>query len=80
MQQRHLAFRHLPRAGLTPSLAMGFRRESGRIEGHAWIVIDGHPFDEPAIDGAPFEETCRIGVDGRIVTQPQAAAPATARS
>jgi hypothetical protein len=71
-------FRHLPRAGLTPSLAIGFRRVNGRLEGHAWVVVDDRAFDEPRLAGSPFEETCRIGPDGRVIAQPATIAPAAA--
>lgn len=80
LQRSLVLFRQLPRAGLKPSLAMGFRRVDGRLEGHAWIVVDDRPFDEPVMPGSPFEETCRIGADGRVLTGQRDAAPAGARS
>jgi hypothetical protein len=75
LQRSLVLFRHLPRAGLTPSLAMGFRRVGGRLEGHAWVVIDDRAFDEAGLTGSPFEETCRIGPDGRTIVRAFNAAP-----
>jgi hypothetical protein len=58
-----ILFRVLSAAGADPQLVCGFRRESGQLSGHAWVVIDGRAVAEtPAEDLVP---TVVFGRDGR---------------
>ena len=36
-------FRFLAEVGAAPALVMGVSREGGRVDGHAWIEVDGEP-------------------------------------
>src|SRR5687767_15395950 len=36
-----LLYRELSRVGSGPTLNIGFRRGSGGLEGHAWVMLDG---------------------------------------
>ncbi|HEX4134986.1 MAG TPA: lasso peptide biosynthesis B2 protein [Bryobacteraceae bacterium] len=49
----------LLRRGVHTDLRIGMRRSSGKMEGHAWLEVEGNPVNEkPAIVGAytVFEE------------------------
>lgn len=41
-------YRGARQAGLPVRLHCGVRREGGTLDGHAWLTLDGHPFQEPS--------------------------------
>ena len=42
-----LLFRFLSEAHARPRLRVGVRRSEGKIDGHAWVLVDGLPIGEP---------------------------------
>jgi Transglutaminase-like superfamily len=52
LQSSLLLYRELSRLGANPTLTVGFRRQNDRLEGHAWIFLDGR-----AIPGGSSEQT-----------------------
>jgi hypothetical protein len=52
LQSSLLLYRELSRLGANPTLKVGFRRENDRLEGHAWVLLDGR-----AIPGESSEHT-----------------------
>src|SRR5438093_10038188 len=61
--ERSLAMYHvLSRAGATPALVLGTRRDGAALAGHAWIELDGNPFAEP--DAGDYVRVITFGVQG----------------
>jgi hypothetical protein len=46
LQRSLLLYRVLSRSGAAPTLLIGFRRTSGAILGHAWVIVDDKPVIE----------------------------------
>ena len=46
LERSLVAYRYLARAGAPPRLSIGFDRDDGRVEGHAWVTVDGRPVAE----------------------------------
>lgn len=43
-----IAYRFLSRLGADPKIFLGIKENEGKIEGHAWVLVNGHPIhDEP---------------------------------
>ena len=67
VQKSLLLYRELSGAGADPVLAVGFRRLNGRVEGHAWILVDGVAVDDRlAADGA-FTSSFSFGRRGGLI-------------
>jgi hypothetical protein len=66
LQASLLLYRELSRLGAEPILAVGFRRAGERLEGHAWVAVDGRPVQD---DGDPktFVPVFYIGAHGALV-------------
>lgn len=66
LQSSLLLYRELSRLGADPRLAIGFRRLDDRVEGHAWVFVDGR-----AVLGEPqmhcFEPAIQFGPGGAPV-------------
>ncbi len=60
-------YRVLSRAGSNPTLVVGFRRDTAKVAGHAWIEID----DECVIEAPPrlsgFVRACAFGPRGVLL-------------
>lgn len=71
LQSSLVLYRELSRMGADPTLVVGFRRSSGRLEGHAWVLADGRPVGEPqdALDG--FAPTFGFGRHGTLQPTPE---------
>jgi transglutaminase superfamily protein len=41
LQSSLVLYRELSALGADPKLAVGFRRHDNRVEGHAWVIVDG---------------------------------------
>lgn len=51
LERSLILYRYLPLAGLDSELVIGFKEGVGGDHapiGHAWILVDGEPFEEPA--------------------------------
>lgn len=59
-----LVFRFLAEAGARPVLRIGMRRRGDAIEGHAWVVVDGGPVDEPPDEVAAYQVIFEIVSEG----------------
>lgn len=47
LERALITYRYLGSVGAQPQLVVGLgRSEDGRVRGHAWVVLDGHPIDE----------------------------------
>jgi len=66
VQRSLLLYRELSRLGLNPTLVMGFRRQTGEVQGHAWIVVDDRIVAEEAAALAGFTPALRFGARGLL--------------
>ena len=66
LQRSLLLYRELSAAGSDPMLVTGIRRIDGRVEGHAWVVLDGRPCDAPS-HVSQFEPLLTFGAHGEPV-------------
>jgi hypothetical protein len=71
LQSSLLLYRELSRSGADPTLVVGFRRDQGRMQGHAWVLADGRPVaaSQDSIDG--FAPTFGFGRSGTLEPTPQ---------
>jgi hypothetical protein len=67
LQSSLVLYRELSRLGAAPLLTVAFRRRNDRIEGHAWISVDGRPIPREC-DQHLFEPVMRFGRRGALVT------------
>jgi hypothetical protein len=47
LQRSLVLYRLLSRAAANPTLVVGLRRSDGCVEGHVWVIVDGHAVSEP---------------------------------
>lgn len=70
LQSSLLLYRELSALGADPRLSVGFRRLDDRVEGHAWVFVDGR-----AIPGEtyhqPFAPALHFGRGGVLVSDPE---------
>jgi hypothetical protein len=66
LQASLLLYRELSRLGADPMLAVGFRRAGERLEGHAWVAVDGRPLQD-AGDPDSFVSVFYFGAHGALV-------------
>jgi Transglutaminase-like superfamily len=66
VQKSLLLYRELSRAGANPVLAVGFRRTAGRLEGHAWVVVDGIVIADRLAEAGAFTASFWLGREGEI--------------
>jgi hypothetical protein len=45
------------RAGHSVQFCCGVRKVEGRLDGHAWLMLNGHPFHEPTLHWKEFTVT-----------------------
>ena len=67
-------FRFLSRADLAPRLVLGVRRDGGRVDGHAWVVVKGEPVGESSSSVERFVPIAVFGRGGepeRVAGQPR---------
>ena len=67
LQKSLLLYRQLSGAGADPVLAVGFRRTNGRVEGHAWILVDGMPVADNQATGGEYTSTLCFGRQGWLL-------------
>jgi len=60
-------YRALSRAGASPQLWIGFRKVAGRVDGHAWVAVDGRPVGEAEALMPSLTPTCGFGVKGATI-------------
>ena len=60
-------YRALSRAGASPQLWIGFRKLAGRVDGHAWVTVDGRPVGEAEALMASLTPTCGFGARGAAI-------------
>jgi hypothetical protein len=70
LQSSLLLYRELSRLGADPVLAVGFRRQVNRLEGHAWVSIDGRVLLEAAPED-PFTAALHFGHGGTLMANPE---------
>jgi len=71
LQSSLVLYRELSRLGADPVLAVGFRRHVNRLEGHAWVSVDGRPLLEGTPDD-PFSAALHFGHGGALMADPEA--------
>jgi hypothetical protein len=71
LQRSLLLYRVLSRAGADPTLTVGFQQIDGRIQGHAWVAVDGRPLNESDANLARFTSALSFGVSGALVPRPE---------
>jgi hypothetical protein len=67
VQKSLLLYRELSGAGADPVLAVGFRRMDGRVEGHAWILVDGVAVDDRLAAAGAFTSSFCFGRRGGLI-------------
>ena len=65
LQRSLLLYRELSRCGADPRLLVGFRRDAGRLVGHAWVECDGRPITTEALTAGQYDATWSFGPGGR---------------
>ena len=60
-------YRALARAGASPQLWIGFRKLAGRVDGHAWVTVDGRAVGEAEAGLASLTPTCGFGAHGEPI-------------
>ena len=60
-------YRALSHAGAAPQLWIGFRKLAGRVDGHAWVTVDGRPVGEAEALMAALTPTCGFGAGGEAI-------------
>ena len=69
LQSSLVLYRELSRLGAEPVLAVGFRRQLDRVEGHAWVSVDGRVLLEAAPED-PFTAALHFGHGGTLMADP----------
>jgi hypothetical protein len=72
LQRSLLLYRLLSAAGADPELVVGFRKQDGKIIGHAWVLVDDVSLVEPESDLVRFSPVLRFGARGALLSQMQA--------
>jgi hypothetical protein len=70
LQSSLLLYRELSALGADPRLAVGFRRLENRVEGHAWVFVDGRAIPGETYD-QPFAPALHFGRGGVLVSEPE---------
>jgi hypothetical protein len=68
LQGSLLLYRELSLLGADPTLAVGFRRYRDRLEGHAWVLVDGRAVPDESHE-VEFEPAFQFGRGGVLVSQ-----------
>jgi hypothetical protein len=69
LQRSLLLYRLLSAAGADPELVVGFRKQDGKIIGHAWVLVDGASIVGPQSDLVRFSPVFRFGARGALLSQ-----------
>jgi len=75
LERSLLAYRFLAEAGGEPQLVWGVRRNKDKLEGHAWVVLDGDPLADPAEEVDSFTPITTFGRGGWPVPEPPGRPP-----
>ena len=67
VQKSLVLYRELSGAGADPVLAVGFRRMDGRVQGHAWILVDGAAVGDSLAAGGAFTSSFSFGRRGGLI-------------
>ena len=70
-------YRALSRAGASPQLWIGFRKQAGRVDGHAWVTVDGRAVGEAEALMSSLTPTCGFGAHGAAIALDGGTAVAT---
>ena len=67
LERSLLLYRFLSKANSNPLLVTGMlRTEAQNWKGHAWIIVDGKPFDEPESSVEGFQTLMIYGAEGEL--------------
>ena len=70
------AYRMLCAAGAAPQIVVGIRRGAGtRVDGHVWVVVDGHALAEDEAFIASYSRVLAFDADGCQVPGAQGGVP-----
>lgn len=58
-------YRELSSVGANPTLAVGFRKNGSRLEGHAWVLVDGAVLPG---ESHQFQSAFQFGSDGALIS------------
>jgi hypothetical protein len=78
LERSLLTYRFLAREGMDPLLVLGAQKSEGRIQGHAWVTIDGQPVIDDHEALGQYTSLAEFGAGGsrldggRDVTSPLA--------
>ncbi len=65
LERSMVLYRELARVHASPRLFIGFRRNHGTLVGHAWVVVDGAPVFDSAVECASYEVAMTFEAGGR---------------
>jgi hypothetical protein len=68
LQSSLLLYRELSRLGANPTLKVGFRRQNERLEGHAWVFLDGRAIPGESSEHV-FVSALHFGRGGVLVAE-----------
>jgi len=71
LQSSLVLYRELSRSGADPTLVVGFRRDQGRMQGHAWVLADGRPVAAAGDVLNGFAPTFGFGRKGTLEPTPE---------
>jgi hypothetical protein len=66
LQSSLVLYRELSALGADPKLAVGFRRHDDRVEGHAWVFVDGRMIPGESYT-QPFVAAFQFGRGGALL-------------
>ena len=69
LQSSLVLYRELSALGADPKLAVGFRRNDDRVEGHAWVFVDGRVIPGE-LYAQPFVPAFQFGRGGVLHGEP----------
>jgi hypothetical protein len=75
LQRSLLLYRFLSENSAAPRLVIGVSRTAGRVEGHAWVLVDDAPVGEPPGVAGGFVPFAVFGHAGALFAAPDAVAP-----
>jgi hypothetical protein len=75
LQRSLLLYRFLSENSAAPRLVIGVSRTAGRVEGHAWVLVDDAPVGEPPNIARAFVPVAVFGRAGALLAAASSAAP-----
>jgi hypothetical protein len=75
LERSLLVYRFLSLCGAEPTLVAGLRRDGTEWAGHAWVTVDGRPFNEAEQFTADYAPLVEFGPGGRVTRREAGPSP-----